>query len=120
MDALSNAEPRGVDFNVVRQCSRQTFDVHLARMVVHNAAFLDAGRGAPNDMDRHLDANRLIHGDFKEIGVEYVSLDRIHLEITQQRGTLRLGFGPVDRQRDQSGASGLGLQDLVQRFRFDR
>ena len=74
METLRNGEPRGIDFDEVRQHSRQTLNMQLAHIVVEDAAFFDTGRHSAGQMQRHLHANRLVHRDFKQIRMQDMSL----------------------------------------------
>jgi hypothetical protein len=83
METLRDGEPRGIDFDEVRQNSRQTLNMQLAHIVVKDAAFFDTGRHSASQMQGHLYPNRLVHRDFKQIRMEHIPFDRIDLEIAQ-------------------------------------
>src|SRR5262249_29655657 len=97
-----------------------TFYKQFARIIVKDSTLLHTGRSSTDDMHRHFHSNRLIHGNFEEVGMQHLSFDWVDLEIAEQRSPFGVRLGARDAERNQGGATSVRFQDFDQWFRLNR
>jgi hypothetical protein len=115
-DTLMQHQLADVDFDVLGDVTRQAFDLDLTMDVLEDAALLlHAGRFALGH-DRHRDAQRLVHRDAIEVGVQNLVRDRVELVVLHEDARVARAREP---QRDQRIRARFRVQDFPERLRLD-